>query len=73
MAQFEPQENFERMQTAHEISLKAFNAAADIIDKESIDLGVALAACAMLKGHVSSYVDAVQLLDSKRFQDITAG
>lgn len=72
MAQFEPRENFRRMKLAHEISAKAFNAAADVIDSESTDLGVALAACAMLKGHVSSYVDAVLLLDNKHFEDITA-
>lgn len=72
MGQFEPRENYRRMKLAHEISAKAFNAAADVIDSESTDLGIALAACEMVKGHVSSYVDAVLLLDNKRLQDITA-
>lgn len=66
MGQYEPKENLERMKLTHEISVKAFNAAADIIDSESPDLGVALAACRMAKGHMSNYVDAVLLLENKR-------
>lgn len=63
----------ERMKQAYELSVKAYNAAANIIDDESTDLGVAIAAMSILKGHVSSYVDDVTLINVSKLQDITRG
>lgn len=63
----------ERMKQAYDLSVKAYNAAVNIIDDESTDMGVALAAMSILKAHASSYVDAATLINVSKLQDITRG
>lgn len=47
---------------ARDIARQAFNAAADVINGQSLDMGIALAAAAMVGRWMQAEVDAVSLL-----------
>ena len=58
---------------AREIARRAFNAAADVINGQSLDMGIALAAAAMVGHWMQAEVDAASLLGVTKPEEISTG
>ena len=58
---------------ARDIARQAFNAAADVINGQSLDMGIALAASAMVGRWMQAEVDTQTLLGISKFEAISTG
>lgn len=59
-----------RAKDAQEIARRAYNAAVDVINCQSLDLGIALAACALVSNWLQGEVDSRTLLGVAKLEKI---